>query len=92
MDSDNIDVNENRKTGFRAFICHLLKKDLDVLRFPSNLKQGDITSVFNKWMKDYKRNYRPISFLQFIFKIFEKFTFKKIASFLDKFFSKFQNG
>ena len=43
-------------------------------------------------MKYYKRNYRPISFLQVIFKIFEKFIFKKIASFLDKFFSKFQNN
>ena len=48
MDSHNIDVNENRKTWFRAFICHFLKKYLDVIQFPSALKQGDITSVFNK--------------------------------------------
>ena len=48
MSSHNIDVNENRKTGFRAFICHFLKKYLDALRFPSTLKQGDITPVINK--------------------------------------------
>ena len=38
MDSHIIDVNENRKTGFRAFICHFLKKYLDVPPFPSTLK------------------------------------------------------
>ena len=48
MDSHNIDANENCKTRFRAFICHFLKKYLDVLRFPSTLKQGDITCVFNR--------------------------------------------
>ena len=48
MNSHNIDVNENRKIGFRAFICHFLKKCLDALRFPSTLEQGDITPVFNK--------------------------------------------
>ena len=61
------------------------------MHFDFLLKQGDITPVFNKWIKDYKINYRPIRFAQVIFKIFEKFTFKKIASFLDTFLSKFQN-
>ena len=48
MSSHNIDVNENRKKGFRGFICHFPKKYLNTLRFPSTLEQGDITPVFNK--------------------------------------------
>ena len=60
--------------------------------FPSNLKQAIKTLVLNKGGKHLKENYRPISILPNVSKIFERFLFKKNSNFMEPFFSKEQCG
>ena len=57
--------------------------------FPSVFKFTDVTLNFKKDSKD---NYRPNSILKNLAKVFVKIMFKQIATFMDKYFSKFQCG
>ena len=40
--------------------------------FPSALKQGNMTPVFKKGEREYKNNYKPVSILSNVSKIFER--------------------
>ena len=71
-------------TSFNEFV----KKS----EFPSVLKQANITPVFKKGERDYKHNYRPVSILSNVSKIFERIIFRQISNYMDSFFSKYQCG
>ena len=60
--------------------------------FPSVFKFTDVTLNFKKDTKNSKDNYRPNSILKNLAKVFVKIMFKQIATFMDKYFSKFQCG
>ena len=60
--------------------------------FSSILKNANITPLFKKGFKRSKDNYRPVSILPTISKIFEKLLSKQIIMYMDKFFSKYQWG
>ena len=60
--------------------------------FPSILKIANITPVFKKGDRDVKDNYRPVSILPVISKIFEKLLCKQITMFIDPLLSKFHCG
>ena len=57
-------------------------------KFPAILKHVDITVVFKKGFKGSKENYRPVSILPIISKIFEKTISKQITNFMDPLLSK----
>ena len=61
-------------------------------QFPEVLKQASVYPVFKKGAKTDKENYRPVSVLSNVSKIFEKCLHKQINSFFDPIFSKYQNG
>ena len=54
--------------------------------FPDNLKLADITPVFKKKDPLNKENYRPVSVLPSISKIFEKLMQKQINDYISNFF------
>ena len=58
--------------------------------FPSILKNATITPVFKKGDRDSKTNYRPVSILSNISKIFERCIFRQLSNFMDQFSSKYQ--
>ena len=58
--------------------------------FPSSLKQSIITPVFKKGDKNLKENYRRVSILPILSKIFERFLLKQISNFMEPFSSKQQ--
>ena len=58
----------------------------------SFLKLASVIPVFKKDSKNSKDNYRPISILKNISKVYERILFKQIGTFMDNFFSKFQCG
>ena len=60
--------------------------------FPSILKLANIAPVFKKGYKGSKDNYRPVSILPVISKIFEKLLCKQIILFIDPLLSPFQRG
>ena len=48
--------------------------------------------VFKKGSKNSNYNFRPISILKNISKVFERVTFKQIGDFIENYFSKIQCG
>ena len=71
-------------TSFNEFV----KKS----EFPSVLKQANITLVFKKGERECKNNYRAVSILSNVSKIFERITLRQISNYMDSFFSKYQCG
>ena len=55
-------------------------------------KLADVTPIFKKGSKTLKDNYRPISILPNVSKIFERPIFKQISAFFDNIFSTYQCG
>ena len=60
--------------------------------FPSKLKLGDITPVHKALEKTIKKNYRPITVLAVISKLFEKIMDEQTDAFIDKKLSKYVCG
>ena len=60
--------------------------------FPEILKHADITPLYKKGKKDIKGNYRPVSILPNLSKIFEKCMFEQMSQFFENIFSKYQCG
>ena len=60
--------------------------------FPSFLKKANITPVFKKGDRNSKDNYRPVSILPNISKIFERCIFRQLYSFMFEFLAKYQCG
>ena len=63
---------------------------IDVCIFPTSLKFGKITPVYKNDSKKSKENYRPVSILPNIFKIYERCLSKPISHYFENFFSKFR--
>ena len=53
--------------------------------FPAALKSARVVPIFKNGDRTSMSNYRPISILHFVSKIFEKLICKRLTSFLDKF-------
>ena len=60
--------------------------------FPSCLKTADITPIYKKGKRDLKDNYRPVSILPVLSKLYERSMFKQISEFFENIFSKNQCG
>ena len=82
---ENVDI-------FGDFICTSYNNAVKSSQFYQNLKLADITPAYKKGKKDMKENYRPVSILPNLSKIFEKLMFKEMSQFFDKIFSKYQCG
>ena len=70
---------------FSSYICDFFNETIRSGKFPSISKKANITPVFKKGFKGSKENYRPVSILPVISKIFEKMISKQITSFMDPF-------
>ena len=77
---------------FSAYICDFLNETIKSGKCPAILKNGDITTDFKKGFKGSEENYRPVSILLIISKIFEKIISKQITNFMDPLLSKYQCG
>ena len=82
---ENIDV-------FSDFLCSSFNSSIKLSKFPESLKQADITPAYKKGKKDIKANYRPVSILPNLSKVFEKLMFKQMSQFFQNIFSKYQYG
>ena len=60
--------------------------------FPSDLKVVDVTPAFKKKFKTSKDNYRPISILPNISKIYERCLYNQMQTYFDNLLSKYQCG
>ena len=71
---------------FGYFIFSNLNCCINTSTYPSRLKRADITPVHKKDSKSGKNNYRPVSILSNISKVYERIMFKPIVRILSKFF------
>ena len=60
--------------------------------FPPDVKLADVTPVYKNNPKDLKDNYRPVSILPNISKIYERCLYDQIQVFFDSILSKYQSG
>ena len=60
--------------------------------FPNNLKLADVTPTHKKGDRTDKTNYRPISLLSTLSKIFERLLFYQMHDFTESILSKYQCG
>ena len=60
--------------------------------YPSNLKLADVTPVYRKKLKNSKNNYRPVSILSNISKLYERCINDQIQLFFYSLLSKYQCG
>ena len=77
---------------FSSFICESINNSIKSSIFPSCLKHADVTPLHKKCNKSLKENYRPVSILPTLSKVFERSMFKQMSSFFDDIFSKYQYG
>ena len=74
-------------------LTSLINKSLTSSRkFPSNLKLADITPIYKKKNPQAKENYRPVSALPVLSKVFESLMQKQINSFITDYLSDFFCG
>ena len=66
-------------------ITDLINKSIITGRFPNQLKQAKVYPIFKNGVKDDPSNYRPISILPTISKIFEKHINNHLMRFLNKY-------
>jgi hypothetical protein len=93
--SGDIPVNVLKQTAniSAPILCNLINQSLQSCEFPSELKQAILTPIFKKGDSTNKVNYRPISILPSVSKVFEKILHSQLSSFSEKsIFSKFLCG
>ena len=65
---------------------------MSCVTFPISKKYFDVTQIHKKDDETDKENYRPISILPNLSKVYERIMYNQIYSYFDTLFSKFQCG
>ena len=74
------------------FLCHNFNNSLSCATFPASMKYADVTPIHKKDDKTDKENYRPISILPNLTKVYERLMYNPIYPYFGTLFSKFQCG
>ena len=77
---------------FTEVIHKELNRGLQVSNFPCTMKLANVTPVYKKGNQSEKGNYRPVSILPNISKVFERCIYKQMSQFLEGIISKRQYG
>ena len=82
---ENVDI-------FAKFIYDNFNDSLMRSKFPSILTTAEVIPVFKKGSSTEKENYRPVSILSNISKIYERLIFEQIVNYFEQLLSKYQCG
>ena len=101
-------LNPKKSGTFQDIPVRILKQEEDIVvsplteiwnieivqnrKFSSKLKLADITPLHKKLETIYKENYRPVSLLPVVSKIFERIMLKQMKPFIENFLSKWLCG
>ena len=94
QESINIPVKILKENAeyFAEYIYLHFNEAICASKFPASFKLVNITPVVKQASRNQKENYRPISILPIITKIFERLTCRQLLSHFDNILSKFQCG
>ena len=96
------ELNPSKPTIFKSIPPKLLKFESEIVSeplqiifnnsvehssFPDELKLADVSSRFKKDVKTFKGNYRPISVLPKVSKVFERFMGTQISTYMSQYLS-----
>ena len=79
-----------KNTAFARYLCDDINASIRSSKFHNELKEADIVPVHKKKSKLSKVNYRPISILPNITKVYERCLYDQMSEFFDNIFSKYQ--
>ena len=77
---------------FSKYIATSINRCITGGTFVNAFKKAEVRSIYKKDGRTEKSNYRPISILSNILKIYERCLYKQMYSYFDKIFSKNQCG
>ena len=77
---------------FSGYFCRNINQCISKSMFPPDLKLVDVTPVHKNKSKNSKDNYKPVSTLSNISKIYERCLYDQIQFFFDSILSKYQYG
>ena len=83
---------KNNSDIFSRFLQANLNNTIETSTFPEQLKYADVKPVFKKDSRTDKKNYRPISILPNISKIYERCINKQLEEYFQALLSKYQCG
>ena len=90
------DIHTNTLKQNSDFFALHVQKDINASistsKFPDDLKEADVIPVYKKKSKLSKENYRPISILPNISKVYERCLYDQMSKYFETRFSKFQCG
>ena len=75
-----------------AKVLHDINLNIENGSFPVNLKNADVTRIFKKLERILKTNYRAISILPTLSKVYEKIFYQQIYEYFGNNFSKYLGG
>ena len=94
--SQKFDMSTNILKKIAAFFAKYIYDGINTSirssKFHNELKETDIVPVHKKKSKFSKENYRPISILPNISKVYERCLYDQISNFFEDVFSKYQCG
>ena len=85
-------IIKDNKDLFSYFISASFNNAVNKGVFPNELKQADIKSIYKKESRNEKQNYRPVSILPNLSKIFERCIYDQLKDHFDKLLSNYQCG
>ena len=77
---------------FSYFLFNNSNRSITSSSFPDKLKLADISPIHKKDDRSEKKNYRPVSILPTVSKIYEKIMYYQIYEYFENKFSKYQCG
>ena len=77
---------------FAEIISSQFRESINSSKFPLSFKLTNITPVFKNESRNHKNNYRRVSILPLISKVFEKIMNKQLSIYFEEILSKFQCG
>ena len=83
---------KNNSDIFSRFLQANLNNTIETSTFPEQLKYADVKPVFKKDSQTDKKNYRPISILPIVSKIYERCINKQLEEYFQAPLSKYQCG
>ena len=85
-----VTVPGNRSDVCSPVLANIWNEEIQLNKnFPEDLKLADVTPIFKNKYKNFAENYRPVSVLPTVSKIFERIMQKQIADYIGKFLSPF---
>ena len=70
-------------------IVNIINKDISNNKFSENAKTATLRPIFKKGDRTKIKNYRPVSLLNILTKIYERFLHENLTNYVDTFLSKF---